>query len=669
MNQPDSSSLLLERIRRGLSTIVLGPLPPLPKTVGLVRVRCDVPGTLAPLDRARERIERLLEGDVVPGAAGPSARRMVLGDDARRSSDDRLAAACNRLASRAPGRLALVLEGIDQADASTHAALARLLRVPARLRLPLVLVISEEPSGSFLELVQALGQASHPPVEGASAPGAGRRRDLATERLVAEGGEPGRTEALQRLDRLDPEVRRTLRAAAVVGHAFDADLVARVLERPVDAVLESLQVALDAGFPIHDTGDGSLEMPREVAAALTQTMLGPLRKRWQERLGDLLGATSQDGSTSHDPLRSAAHLDDAGQRERAIERRFDAVAMMVRAGDVRRGSEQLEAALADLAALPRGAGATALGVRAKVERARVRWLGAGLDPSFTLAGALDAAFEARADLGRMAPASVQADLASMIAGIAYDLGDGASVERAHEALTESVAALLRDGATVEAASLLNDQGALQLRMGRTERAAELLGRSLELLTARVEANPSDLASRADLADTHHLLARLPLHRGADAADDAITSALVQARAAEVSYQRLGMRRDVARVTETVARLYAKRGDMVEARAAFAAALRIADDVTDLTGLARITAGIAELLSSEGTPRDALGMLTSSIELNREKGSPIGLAFDERILEEVERAVASMPSPDPGLAAELARARERLVAAIEQSSPA
>lgn len=646
---PDSTSLLIDRIRRGLATVVLGTLPPLPRTVALVRVRCDVPGTLSPLERARDRIERLLEGDIVQGGAGPSARRMVLGDDARRPSDERFVIACNRLASRAPGRIALVLEGIDQADAATHSTLAGLVRAPARVLLPLILVIRDDPKGSFLEVISALEHASHERIEHPrtepEAPTAAARPESAPLRL----------------DALEANVRRTLRAAAMIGHTFDVDLVSHLLETPADDVLECLQLASDVGFPLADSGDGYFEMRPEIAAALGQSLLPSLRKRWQERLGDLLAGSQND------PLRSATHLDEAGQRERALERRFEAIAMMVRAGDVHRASQLLEAAIGEMAALPRGAAALALGARAKVERARLRWLGAGLDPSFTLGGALDMAFEARAELGNVASASVQADLASLIAGIAYDLGDGATLERAHEALTDSVAALLRKGSTVEAASLLNDQAALQLRMGRIARAAEILARSLELLTARVEAAPADAASCADLADTHHLLARLPLHGEAGTSADAIPLALAHARAAETAYQSLGMRRDMARVTETIARLEAKRGHMAEARAAFVTAMRLADEVTDLTGLARITAGLAELLSAEGTPRDALGMLASSIELNREKGSPIGLAFDERILDEVERAIASLPSPDPGLTEELARTRARLVSAIEEFS--
>jgi hypothetical protein len=157
--------------------------------------------------------------------------------------------------------------------------------------------------------------------------------------------------------------------------------------------------------------------------------------------------------------------------------------------------------------MPRGEASATLRARAKVERARLRWLGAALEPSLSLDGALEMAFEARAELGNMAPPALQADVASMIAGIAYDLGDGASLERADTALASTIAALLDEGATVEAATLSNDQAALQLRMGRVERAAEILARSQTMLEARVKEAPADTASRADLADTHHLLAR------------------------------------------------------------------------------------------------------------------------------------------------------------------
>lgn len=45
-----------------------------------------------------------------------------------------------------------------------------------------------------------------------------------------------------------------------------------------------------------------------------------------------------------------------------------------------------------------------------------------------------------------------------------------------------------------------------------------------------------------------------------------------------------------------------------------------------------------MLAAAGDPTEAVDLLASSIELNREKGSPIGLAFDARALERVTRAL-------------------------------
>ncbi len=641
-----NAAILADRIRRGLSTIVLGAMPALPPAIAVLRVRCDVPGTLGPLDRARDRIERSLDGETPRETLDASARSKVLGEPGLRTLEERFAAACNRLAARAPGRVALALDGIDRADASTHHALAHLLRRPGVLALPLVLVVRGEPQGSFLEVVSAMEEAcGAPPIARGPAP------------------EPeARMPALQ-LDGIDAEVVRVLRAASVIGESFEAPLVARLLDVSVEQVLEALQRARDAGVRVVDRGEGHLALPRDLATMLSASVLPSLRARWQEKLGELLS------SSRRDPLRAATHLDEAGQRDRALERRLEAVALLVRAGDVRRAGEELGAALEAVDALPPGPSTAALQARARLERARLRWLGAGLEPSFGLDGALEEALEARAALGELAPAPVRADVASTIAGIAYDLGDGASLARAGAVLAEAIASLLRDGATREAAMLLNDQAAIHLRSGNTKKARELAGRSLDLLSALVEDAETDAAARADLADTHHLLARLPLHAPAsEITDDVVTAALDHADAAETAYRALAMRRDLGRVRETTARLEAKRGHVDAARAAFEAALRLADEAADLTGLARITAGLAELLASAGKPRDALGLLASSIELNREKASPVGLAFDERALTRIEDAVRALPLPDDELAAELVRTRARLTAAIEENAP-
>src|SRR5690606_27689727 len=161
------------------------------------------------------------------------------------------------------------------------------------------------------------------------------------------------------------------------------------------------------------------------------------------------------------------------------------VSQSIRAGDVETASKALGAAFDAIEDLESGPQTRMLAARAMLERARLRWLGAGLEPTFTLDGALEAALDAREALGEGAPPRLRADVASVIAGIAYDIGDGASVDRASAVLTQTIADLLHAGARNDAAMLLNDQAALELRIGRGRIARELAMRSLALLATRV----------------------------------------------------------------------------------------------------------------------------------------------------------------------------------------
>lgn len=501
---------ILERIRHGRSTVVLGGMPELPETISVVRVRCDLPGPLTPLERASKRIERLLDGpqpsqhDVVEECARPLRERFVI--------------ACNRLADHAPGHAVLVLDAADAADASTHQLVAQLLRAPAKLRLPLLLVVRHETPESFRPIVDALE-------------------------------DQGRASTASLVDRLD-------------------------------------------------------------------------------RVGRLVGQ-----------------------------------------GDMKSASAELGGVLDALSLLPAGTETSLIAGRALLERARIRWLGAGIDPDFTLDGALEAALEARAVLGRAAPARVCADIAAVIAGIAYDLGDGASIERAAEIVADTMDDLMTARAPGEAAMLLNDQAALELRVGRRKKARDLAERSLALLRGRVEDAPDDRTASADLTATHHLLARMPLHGSVeDVTPAALASAMDHVTRAEAGFRALGMKRETGRALETFARLEALAGNEAGARVRFEAAMQLANECADLTGLARITAGLAELFADAGRPRDALGLLASSIELNREKASPVGLAFDERALAHIEDVIAAAGVPDVELVNDLARTRDRLERALDLDEP-
>jgi hypothetical protein len=60
-----------------------------------------------------------------------------------------------------------------------------------------------------------------------------------------------------------------------------------------------------------------------------------------------------------------------------------------------------------------------------------------------------------------------------------------------------------------AVRLLNDQAAIYVRLGDPVRATHLLEKSRELFEERLRTNAEDAVALEDLAETHHLLARLP----------------------------------------------------------------------------------------------------------------------------------------------------------------
>jgi hypothetical protein len=145
----------------------------------------------------------------------------------------------------------------------------------------------------------------------------------------------------------------------------------------------------------------------------------------------------------------------------------------------------------------------------------------------------------------------------------------------------------------------------------------------------------------ELAETHHLLARLSLHApirpGREA--DAYAISLEHARAAEQAYQRLGQPLPLARVWESMGRLELQRGQPAAAQERLSAALALQQQLGDATGLARSTAAMADVYSRMGRLGEGLTLLANSITLNFEKGSPLGLAVNRRAFEGIAQAAA------------------------------
>ena len=195
--------------------------------------------------------------------------------------------------------------------------------------------------------------------------------------------------------------------------------------------------------------------------------------------------------------------------------------------------------------------------------------------------------------------------------------------------------------------LLNDQAAVYIRLGDPVRAVHLLTRSREVFEAAERRAPQDPLVRRELAETHHLLARLPLHARLRAGreGDAFSMALDHALIAEQYYEGLARRRELGRVWETCGRLELRKGRVDRAAERLERALKLQRELGDATGLARTSAALADYLLAAGRPGDALQALAGSIAFNIDKGSPIGLAFNRRALAGLRHAIApSGPTP-------------------------
>ncbi|MCX4246916.1 tetratricopeptide repeat protein [Paraliomyxa miuraensis] len=753
------------RALEGNPVVVLGNPPAAPQTADgeprwvEIRVACDGPrSTWGPLEEARRRIEALLgeqspRWDEALDRMGPRAR--LLSDMGEPTLEATLVGAANRLADQRPRRAALVVEGLDAADAATLQELRDIVGREGWLRLPLVLGVRTMPGeGAVAELLRS--------IEG--------------EPVVVEAPvEPTPFDWMS----LPPELLLVMRAAAVVGRSFEVELVGRLLGVSPDAVLVRLQQAADLGAPLADQGGGRFFLPEAAQQTLVRRVLPSLVERWHRRLGEILAepappppdadvdeprfeakasapvaeepelvdepeleppeqerapvepvepgaviepATPVDaeptpappGSSAQlpsdetitygeifeppveerlssrareaepaspprattsehtirldddayervmasarasvdprDQARAAHHLLEAGLPQRAVEQYLAALRKVAARGDSRRALLIADQALALLERQPPSRARDLLHAQVLAMAARVQWRGAGRGPALTLQGALETLDEAEQLVGSDGPLDLRTEIAQLVAGVCYDLGDIASLQRALDALTGAARSLMAAGESVRAARLLNDQAAVYLRAGDPVRANHLLQQSRSIFDELHRERPDDPTVITERAETEHLLARLPLHArlrpGRE--DDAFSMALGHARAAAEGYRRLGGRVELGRVSETMGRLETARGRYERAAEHLEAALSLSRELGDVIGLARTTAALAELYSAAGRPSEALAALRDSVAFNVDKGSPLGLAVNRRALEQLRHAVTGDPRTSPTL---------------------
>jgi tetratricopeptide (TPR) repeat protein len=355
--------------------------------------------------------------------------------------------------------------------------------------------------------------------------------------------------------------------------------------------------------------------------------------------------------------RAAGHLSAAGEMEAAAAQFLEAALQASEVGAYPQALAYAQKSLALLEELPVSAPRRRLRARALAELGRLHWQCAGPDVSFTLAGALEVLGQARSLLRPDDPPALWAEIDRLIAGVCYDIGDMRSLERALDVLTHSSRLLLNAGDAQGAARLLNDQAAVYVRMGDPVRATHLLSESRKIFEERAATDP---VAMLELAETDHLFARIPLHVAARPGreSDALLMGLDHAIAAERTYKKIGAKRDLARVWETMGRLELKRGRLDRAATRLLSAIQVQESIGDILGLAKTTATLSEVFAANGRFRDALTVLGDSIALNLEKGSVIGLAYNRRALEALVRSAP----PGAGLADGIKEVASRLMTA-------
>lgn len=602
-----------------------GRVPPAPAGWRAVRVRCDGPGPpLAPLRQALARAAALRGAERPPDAAGERGlraglRRRLLGDAPPPRPDHALYTALVDLGRAAPGeRVVLVLEGIDEADADTR-AFARRITHGVPWPSAVVLGIRPEAAPACADLLGPLG-----------------------EEQVFRADIPD----VQPVELPTGAARRTLQAAAIAGPRFRTEMLAALLDRDPLRVLEDVQEAADLGVPIEDLGDGAFRLLPDITVEIRAGVLPSLAAAWRARLVDLLAPAVSEAAAPTDPppaepaqhaapepAAAAPHLAEMGRPVAAAERYLAAAAEAEVAGAHRQALAFARAGLSALGTSPTTPARAAVEAPLLLQAAAAAHALAGADPGpagVDLTDALALADRAWASLSEDAPVALVAAIRAQAATICYDRGDPASLERALSELVEATRELQAAGLVRDAARLLNDQAAVWVRLGDPVRAAGLLDQSRAVFAGMGEPTPAD---RVEAAETLHLLARLPLHVSARAGQEAAAwvAAIDHGRDARRLYEQLGMARELARVEETLGRLLRRSGDATAAKAALDRAATWQQSHGDALGLARTAAALSDLAAETGSPREAVDLVATSIELNRRLGSGGGLRYNRAAL--------------------------------------
>jgi hypothetical protein len=537
---------------------------------------------------------------------------------------------------------ALLLSGVDRADTASIERLRLLFASERPPTWPLLIRFdAREPTGAARALLEQL------------------ERVLPPEAIFKgiEAVHPGRsgTSVAEALGQLSPESLRVLRAAATIGDRFEIATLAELLEVDEIAVLDAIQEGLDRGLSLEDRGHGIFRFDAGTGSDLRSSTLPALSTAWHRRLAELFGGlpspvpanvregspiapTDHDGAApegtapDNDGARAALHAEAAGLPESAARGHLSAALRALRDG---RHEVALEAAgraisAAESATEPaRGQ----LEARALLVIGQCRWLANGPERA-SLELALEPLERARERAATARLPDLQAEIASVLANVCYDIGTPQALERALVEVTRASQLWHEAARPFEAARLLNDEAAIWVRRGNFMRAKELLARSRAIFG---ELSPTHPTARLELLETEHLLARLALHSAAASGrdDEALQVAIGHALGAEAGYRALGMLRQLGRVWETLGRLHLRLERVEDAGQWLERAYRLQREIGDTLGSARSAGGLSEVFVSLRDYPRALHSLAESAAFNSEKGAAAGLQHNLASLRQLE----------------------------------
>ena len=309
--------------------------------------------------------------------------------------------------------------------------------------------------------------------------------------------------------------------------------------------------------------------------------------------------------------------------------------------------QHIQQALTLLQGLPRTPERRRIRGGALLELGQLQWQATAPELGFSLAQALTTLETAAMELGTTAPTPVAVQLCQAIAGVCFERGDAKSLVRALQELASANKMLMADGDEAGAARLLNDQAAVLVRMGDPVQALHLLKESRKVFQARSE---GDVVALRELAETDHLFARLPLHAEMRAGREleGYRAGLAHAQKAERAYRQLGDARELGRLWETMGRLELRMEQLETATKHLESAVDVQMQLGDLTGLARTTEALSEVLGLRGRDGEAINLLRESIQFNRNKGSPLGLSINRQVFTAMAVRLGAHPMHAPAL---------------------